>query len=58
MSVRLTAPNALYWDFIARHHDKIANNPHMAQMVRTYDKFAADEKQRIADSAKTLLAGL
>lgn len=50
--------NALYWDFIARHRDKIANNPRMAQMVRTYDKFTVDEKQRIADSAKTVLAGL
>ncbi|WP_221793261.1 cryptochrome/photolyase family protein [Aquisediminimonas sediminicola] len=50
--------NALYWDFIARHRDKIANNPRMAQMIRTYDKFAADEQQRIADSAKTFLASL
>jgi len=50
--------NALYWDFIARHRDKIGHNPRMAQMVRTYDKFAPDEQQRIADSAKTFLAGL
>jgi deoxyribodipyrimidine photolyase-related protein len=50
--------NALYWDFIARHRDKIGNNPRMAQMVRTYDKFPADERQRIADSAGTFLAGL
>ena len=50
--------NALYWDFIARHRDKIGGNPRMAQMVRTYDKFAAEEQQRIADSAATFLAGL
>jgi deoxyribodipyrimidine photolyase-related protein len=50
--------NALYWDFIARHRDKIDNNPRMAQMVRTYDKFPADERQRIADSASMTLASL
>ena len=50
--------NALYWDFIARHRDKIGNNPRMAQMVRTYDKFPAAEQQRIADSAAQFLATL
>ena len=50
--------NALYWDFIARHRDRIGNNPRMAQMVRTYDKFPADERQRITDSAAQFLASL
>ncbi len=50
--------NALYWDFIARNRARIVNNPRMAQMVRTYDKFASDEQQRIADSAATFLATL
>jgi len=50
--------NALYWDFIARHRDKIGSNPRMAQMVRTYDKFSAEERQRIAASAATFLASL
>ena len=50
--------NALYWDFIARHRDRIGRNPRMAQMVRTYDKFAADEQRRIADSAAAFLTGL
>ena len=50
--------NALYWDFISRHRTKIGNNPRMAQMVRTYDKFPADERQRIADSAAAFLASL
>ena len=50
--------NALYWDFIARHRGKIGHNPRMAQMVRTYDKFAEDEQQRIAQSAAKFLAGL
>ena len=50
--------NALYWDFIARHRSKIAHNPRMAQMVRTYDKFADDEQQRITASAAAFLASL
>ena len=50
--------NALYWDFIARHRDKIGRNPRMAQMVRTYDKFADAERDRITTSAATFLASL
>lgn len=50
--------NPLYWDFIARHREKIGGNPRMAQMVRTYDKFANAEKVRIADSAAAVLAKL
>jgi deoxyribodipyrimidine photolyase-related protein len=50
--------NAPYWDFVARHRDRIGGDPRMAQMVRTYDKFSVDEKQRISDSATTFLAGL
>jgi len=50
--------NALYWDFVARHRDRIGRNPRMAQVFRIYDKFTADEQQRIADSAATFLAGL
>jgi deoxyribodipyrimidine photolyase-related protein len=50
--------NALYWNFIAEHRDTIGSNPRMAQMVRTYDKFAAEEQQRIADSAANFLASL
>lgn len=50
--------NALYWDFISRHRSKIGGNPRMAQMVRTYDKFAEDEQARIATSAAAFLATL
>lgn len=50
--------NALYWDFVARNRDSLARNPRMAQMVRTYEKFAPDEQQRIADSAATFLSAL
>jgi deoxyribodipyrimidine photolyase-related protein len=50
--------NALYWDFIARHRDKIGNNPRMSQMVRTYDKFADEERARISASASAFLESL
>jgi deoxyribodipyrimidine photolyase-related protein len=50
--------NALYWDFISRHAPTIRNNPRMAQMVRTYDKFADAEKVRIAESAAAILGNL
>ncbi len=50
--------NALYWDFISRHAAIIKTNPRMAQMVRTYEKFADDEKAHIADSAQVFLASL
>ncbi len=50
--------NALYWDFIARNRESLAGNPRMAQMVRTLDKFPAEEQQRIADSATAFLDSL
>ena len=50
--------NALYWDFISRHRDKIGKNPRMAQMVRTYDKFADEERDRITASAAAFLETL
>ena len=50
--------NALYWNFIARHHARFKSNPRMAQTCRTYDNFASDEKTRIASSASEFLNGL
>ncbi len=50
--------NYLYWDFIARHKDRIAKNPRMAQMVRTYDRFTDDRRTEIAGDAKRFLDGL
>ena len=50
--------NALYWDFIARHHQRFSRNPRMANITRVYQKFEDAEKQRIADSASTFLGSL
>ncbi len=50
--------NALYWDFIGRHRDRIGGNPRMAQMVRLYDAFPPDEQDRIRNRAASLRATL
>jgi deoxyribodipyrimidine photolyase-related protein len=50
--------NALYWDFIARHHAKFSKNPRMANITRVYEKFDDAEKIRIAESANSFLNGL
>jgi deoxyribodipyrimidine photolyase-related protein len=50
--------NALYWDFLSRHRDKLSSNPRIGQMIRTYDKFAEDERARIKQSAASFLATL
>jgi deoxyribodipyrimidine photolyase-related protein len=50
--------NALYWDFIARHHARFSKNPRMANITRVYEKFDHAEKGRIAESAKGFLGGL
>jgi deoxyribodipyrimidine photolyase-related protein len=50
--------NALYWDFLARNRDKLSGNARMGQMYRTYDKFDAAEKAKIAASAGAFRDGL
>jgi deoxyribodipyrimidine photolyase-related protein len=50
--------NALYWDFLSRHRDKLSSNPRIGQMIRTYDKFADDERARITASATAFLDSL
>jgi deoxyribodipyrimidine photolyase-related protein len=50
--------NYLYWDFIARHHDRLKGNPRMGQMVRSYDRFPEDRKAEIASDAAAFLSRL
>jgi deoxyribodipyrimidine photolyase-related protein len=50
--------NALYWDFLSRHRDKLSDNPRIGQMIRTYDKFADEERARIKASAAQFLKSL
>jgi deoxyribodipyrimidine photolyase-related protein len=50
--------NALYWNFLATHDERLRGNPRLTPMYRLYDKFDAQEKVRIADSARQFLAEL
>jgi deoxyribodipyrimidine photolyase-related protein len=50
--------NALYWAFLARHRGKLAGNPRMAQMYRTWDKLCDDRRAQTLGSAKAFLARL
>jgi len=50
--------NALYWAFLARHRDKLAINPRMGQMYRTWDKLAEQRRNLTLESAETFLAAL
>ncbi len=50
--------NALYWDFIARHHARFSKNARMANITRVYGKFDEAEKLRIKESAEGFLGGV
>ncbi|MEP1143823.1 MAG: cryptochrome/photolyase family protein [Henriciella sp.] len=50
--------NPLYWDFLVRNRDKLAGNPRMAQMYRTWDRMAEDKQDDYLASAAKVLAGL
>ncbi len=50
--------NYLYWDFIARHRERISSNPRMAQMVRTWDQFTPVKQAEIAEDSARFLAAL
>jgi deoxyribodipyrimidine photolyase-related protein len=50
--------NYLYWDFIARHRELVKNNPRMAQMVRTWDKFSDERQAEIRNDSDNFLASL
>ena len=50
--------NLLYWHFIARHRERLARNPRMAQMVRTWDRFAPDKQAQLWRDAEGFLAAL
>ncbi len=50
--------NPLYWDFLHRNRDKLAGNPRMAQMYRTWDRMSADKQADYLESAAKVLAKL
>ncbi|WP_076363457.1 cryptochrome/photolyase family protein [Phaeovulum vinaykumarii] len=50
--------NLLYWHFLDRHRDRLAGNPRMAQMYRTWDRMAPDHRAQVLSEATALLARL
>ncbi len=47
--------NYLYWDFVARHAERLARNPRTAVIARAYDGFDPARKAAVADSARAFL---
>lgn len=50
--------NYLYWDFLARNREKLANNQRLALVYKSYDKMTDDKKQAIKESAERFLDAL
>jgi deoxyribodipyrimidine photolyase-related protein len=50
--------NYLYWDFIARHRERFAKHPRMAQMIRTLDRMDATEVQKMRGEAERFRGGV
>jgi deoxyribodipyrimidine photolyase-related protein len=50
--------NALYWDFLARHRDKLGPNRRLAMPYRTWDRMAAETRAEIRAQAAGFLATL
>ncbi|MBI1267210.1 MAG: cryptochrome/photolyase family protein [Cryomorphaceae bacterium] len=50
--------NALYWNFIDQHRDKLQSNHRMAMPYRTWDKMDADTRVSILSRAESFLANL
>lgn len=44
--------NFMYWDFLARHYDKLKHNPRMAQIYRNLERISEEELQLIRASAE------
>ncbi len=47
--------NYLYWDFLARNRDKLAGNPRLGPVYRTWDKMSADKREATRESARTFI---
>jgi deoxyribodipyrimidine photolyase-related protein len=50
--------NALYWDFLARHEDKLRSNPRLRGPYRTWDRFGPETRDATRAQAAAFLADL
>lgn len=50
--------NALYWDFLARHRDRIGDNRRLAMPYRTWDRFTPEDQAALRDQAAAFLTEL
>lgn len=50
--------NYLYWDFLARNRQKLANNHRIAMAYKAYDRMAEDKKSAVAADAAGFLGGV
>jgi deoxyribodipyrimidine photolyase-related protein len=44
--------NSFYWDFLAKHKDKLANNMRMSMVYRVWDKMDDEEQKKVLKQAK------
>ncbi|WP_342760788.1 cryptochrome/photolyase family protein [Azospirillum thermophilum] len=47
--------NALYWDFLARHRERLAGNPRLGPVYRTWDRMAPEARTACRDGAARTL---
>ncbi|MEY8768371.1 cryptochrome/photolyase family protein [Francisella philomiragia] len=50
--------NYLYWDFLARNKSKLANNPRLAMIYKSYEKMTDEKKELIKQDSEKLLEEL
>lgn len=50
--------NSLYWHFYDRNEDKLAKNPRIGMMYRTWEKMQPEEKQKILRQAEEYLSNI
>lgn len=50
--------NSLYWDFLARHEDKLKGNPRLGQMYKNWDRMEKSKKLAYRARASALLKRL
>ena len=50
--------NSFYWDFLHRNRRRLAKNPRVAMMYRTWDRMKDDNRRQLLKQAKQYRAGL